>query len=118
MQRRVQQSICCDTAAKAGLLTPFATGRPTITVRCRMYGGSRFVELLLPLGGTETQCLGVLCNCAFGLVLRAIGERRLDFDADSDFGIGVGGKCRNNFVGNLHEAHLGGSGRYSGGAVE
>jgi hypothetical protein len=52
-----------------------------------------------PLGGAEAQSLRVLGNCLFGLVLRAIGERRLDLDADFDFGVWVGSKYRNNFFG-------------------
>ena len=74
--------------------------------------------LSLPLGGAEAQCLSVLGNCAFCLVLRATWERRLDLDVDFDFGFWVGSKYCNNFFGDLHEAHLGGSRRYSGGAVK
>jgi hypothetical protein len=74
--------------------------------------GGRFAELSLPLGGAEAQCLSILGDCAFGLVLGTIGERRFDFDADFDYGIGVGGKYRNDFFGDLHEAHLGLEGRF------
>ncbi len=59
-------------------------------------------DLSLPLSGAEAQCLSVLGDCAFGLVLCAIGERRLNLNSDFDFGVWVGSKYRNNFFGDLH----------------
>ena len=64
------------------------------------------LALLLPFGSGETEGLGVFGDGSFGLVLDTIGEDGFDLDAHFDFCVGIGSEGRNDFFGDLHDAHL------------
>ena len=72
------------------------------------------MELSLPLGRSEIQCLGILRNRAFGLVLSPIGKVRLDFDTNLDVGVRIYCQDCKDFLRNLHQSHLGGCWRDHG----
>ena len=64
---------------------------------------SRFpYTISFPFNSIERQCFSVFGDGAFYLVRGSVCEIRVDFDADSDFSVRVGGEGCNDFFGDLN----------------